>query len=93
MTDSKKSNLEDMANVEYRLVTKLGGSINPQDEVLLGKSRQTHIPRPAEIVNVRGNPFIVYEVASAVDDEGLYSWYIMVFKAGSYDLNIDNHSF
>ena len=66
--------------VEYRLITNLA----KKEWVLLEKTNINYVPEVSSIVNIDGDPFLVYSVSSVIGYE-VYI-YVEVFKAGTYDL-------
>jgi hypothetical protein len=85
-----KKNLEQDLNTEFRLISNLSNGNN----VFLEKADMTSIPKPAEIINLKGNPFIVHNVSYAINEETKKDYYYVdVFKAGSFKLKIGGRSY
>lgn len=78
-----------MDNVtEYRLITSLSNMYWRG----LGMIKNSPTPSPGQIVNIDGNPFIVYEIGHALNttnESGTYS-YVNVFKAGDFKLKSES---
>jgi hypothetical protein len=72
--------------VEYRLIISLA----KKEWILLAKNDSFYTPRENDIVNINGDPFCVYSVGAAMSssDDEVYV-YVEVFKAGTYDLELN----
>lgn len=71
--------------VVYRLLYNLYKNY----DIHLEQIENSPIPKIGEIVNINGNPFVVYRIGHAISsEEGKLFTYIQVFKAGSYELKI-----
>jgi hypothetical protein len=74
--------------IEYRLVT----------DFLLHKNVQLYVqydgyvPAPADIVSIKGNPFIVYRLTYSPQTDRVFIA-IEVFKAGNYTVEIEGEKF
>lgn len=58
-------------------------NLSRQDDKLTGWvwSNTIMTPSPGEIVNLKGNPFIVHGIGHAVDDRGMSFSYVSVIPA------------
>ena len=84
--------------IEFRLITVLSNN----SFVSLGKKETNIIPNKNSIININGNPFIVYDVGTATDttydmiksptNEFTHT-YVFVFKAGTYKLKIGENEY
>ena len=72
--------------VKYELLYNL----HKDYKVYLGEFISNYVPRVGDIVNINGDPFVVYRVGAAMgDDEPTETYiYISVFKAGTFELEI-----
>lgn len=78
--------------VKYELIV----SLYKNDRVVLMEHDTDYRPIVGDIVNVDGNPFLVYSVGSAFVEGDrtppLYV-YVKVFKAGSFELKIGGKNY
>jgi hypothetical protein len=74
--------------VKYELIYNLHQGF----KVFLAELESNYSPAVGSIVNINGDPFVVYTIEAAVfqvskDDQNTYL-YVSVFKAGSFELEI-----
>lgn len=72
--------------IEFRVLT----SLYKREYMPLGTFEDMPLPVAGSIVNVNGNPFIVYEASWVYYDNSPAYGYVYVFKAGNYKLKIGN---
>lgn len=72
--------------VRYELLYNL----NKDYRVYLGEFISNYVPDTGDIVNINGDPFVVYRVGAAMSDDAVQQTYIYVsvFKAGTFELEI-----
>jgi len=72
--------------VKYELLYNL----HKDYKVYLGEFISNYVPNIGDIVNINGDPFVVYRVSAAMGDDAIQQTYIYisVFKAGTFELEI-----
>lgn len=78
--------------VKYELVV----SLYKNERVHLAGHAIDYCPQVGSIVNIDGNPFVVYSVESAIYElsgKVMVGLYVRVFKAGCFELQIGGKNY
>lgn len=75
--------------ISFRLLT----SLYNKEYVALASFDNMPFPVVGSIVNINGNPFIVYEVSNVYYDNFPCHAYVYLFKAGSFKLRIGKKNY
>ena len=71
------------------IVYKLIYNLHRDYDVVLAEFGKMPLPSIGDIVNIDGNPYIVYKVGHALSQESsIMHTYVKVFKAGDFDVHI-----